>query len=138
MSRQLTQQFGRGLRLMPAREIALLIGGPKDGTRIEIEAGLQILRMVGMSDSKELVTFNDEPPKVCEAVYHDYLRTNFSMSNGAQMGRFALYLYAPLGRDAMIAVQHLILGYRSQEPIDSGAIMEAMHTLPEVKRQPWE
>lgn len=60
------------------------------------------------------------------------------MTNGEKMGRFALFLWEPLTKDAMIAIQHLVLGYRNNDPIDAGAIMEAMRTLPDIKRYPWE
>lgn len=134
---QLIQQMGRGLRPMAKREIALLIGGPCDGKRIEIRPGEQLIRHYVCAPPSDY--WNVQAPPMDQSVEAvNYVRTNFSMTNGERMGRFALFLHEPLGNDAMIAVQHLILGYRSQEPIDAGAIMEAMHTLPKLKRHPWE
>lgn len=129
----------RGYNLEPLGpyEVALLVAGPSDGQRHYVKRGMDFINVVDPSpDLAEMLIEYDEPPIYRGA--STYLRTNFSMTNGEKMGRFAIFLYEPLGRDAMIAIQHLILGYRNNNPINAAEIMSQMQGLPDVKRNPWE
>lgn len=125
-----------GVALRAEFEIALLIGGPNDGERFEVRQGIPILSVPERIDLDAIWTA--DAPREPTGRIINYIRSDFSMTNGEKMGRFALFLWEPLTKDAMIAIQHLVLGYRNNDPIDAGAIMEAMRTLPDIKRYPWE
>lgn len=128
-----------GVALRAEFEIALLIGGPNDGERFEVRQGIPILCVPERIDHEALWSaFDERPPRETTGRLINYVRSDFSMTNGEKMGRFALFLWEPLTKDAMIAIQHLVLGYRNNDPIDAGGIMEAMRTLPDIKRYPWE
>jgi hypothetical protein len=126
----------KGVAIRAEFEIALLIGGPNDGERFEVRQGIPILSVPERLGLDSL--FTADAPRETTGRIINYIRSDFSMTNGEKMGRFALFLWEPLTKDAMIAIQHLVLGYRNNDPIDAGGIMEAMRTLPDIKRYPWE
>lgn len=124
----------KGVAVRAEFEIALLIGGPNDGERFEVRQGIPILSVPERMEPDELWTVWDKPSWESSVRLINYIRSDFSMTNGRKMGRFALFLWEPLTKDAMIAIQHLVLGYRNNDPIDARRIQEAMEGLPDYPR----
>lgn len=84
-----------GQAKLPARLVeALLIGGPRDGTRLQVAEQIDVVHVT--CDMNEM--------------YH---RVPFGLSDGVQRGEFVLYLHSSIKMDVFDVVQRLFTGYRN-------------------------
>ena len=73
---------------------ALLIGGPRDGARLQVAEQIDVIRVT------------------CDMI-ETYHRVPFGLSDSVKRGEFVLYLHSSIKMDVFDVVQRLFTGYRN-------------------------
>lgn len=101
---------------------ALLIGGPRDGARVDVLPEQEIISTVARLPAPELAaerSFCQAVAVVDERKIERYFRVRYGLSDGMRKGEFALFLHETLDADALDVVQALYMGYREEKTDES-------------------
>lgn len=91
-------------------EVAILIGGPLDGERIDIGRGVDEIRMASGNGSQVKI--------------HEYRRTSFHTYDQGKTGDFSLFTHSSIPCNSIMAIQALIEGYRKPLKDDNDSFFD--------------
>lgn len=98
-------------------EVAILIGGPSDGQRINIGRGVDEIRMASGSGYLKI---------------HEYRRTYFHILDQGKIGDFSLFTHSSIPCNSIIAIQALIEGYRKPRKEDGDYLFDNEYDMSQL------
>ena len=95
-------------------EVAILIGGPSDGQRINIGRGVDEIRMASGRGYLKI---------------HEYRRTSFHILDQGKIGDFSLFTHSSIPCNSIMAIQALIDGYRKPLKDDNDSFFDFKYNI---------
>lgn len=96
-------------------EVAILIGGPSDGQRINIGRGVDEIRIASGSGYQVKI--------------HEYRRTSFHILDQGKIGDFSLFTHSSIPCNSIMAIQALIEGYRKPLKDDNDCFFDFKYDI---------